>query len=139
VYAGPLQGRYDFLAMADEVVSFFVKVKAFSSMKRRVHGIESVQQLRWRIPTRLILDAHKSQIPVVLFLFDADTGHGRYLRLDTIKVTMPGAVLQTVRLPVGNTISEKGLSLLIEELGAMHTAAHASQTKRNALRAKARQ
>lgn len=118
VYESPEEHGYDFLVVTEQGFCFFVEVKAFSSIRSRVKGIETIGELRWRIQKQAITRAHECQSPVVLFLFDADTDHGRFLRLDTVPNSRTTGSLQTIRLPIVNTITEESLRRLIQDLVA---------------------
>ena len=107
---------YDFVVATSEGSCFFVEVKAFSSIRLNMSKVDKIQELRWRIPSKLLAEANRSRNPFILFLFDADTDHGRFLRLDSIPPTMNSARFQTIRLPISNTITEKTLRALVSEL-----------------------
>jgi hypothetical protein len=116
VYKSPDHPPYDFLAATAQGFCFFVNVKAFSSFHLDVADVETVPELRWSLDADSVRRARVSHSPVLLFLFDADTGHGRYLRLDTFPV--PGSQTRrlTVRLPVEHTINKENLEKLIADL-----------------------
>jgi hypothetical protein len=107
---------YDFLAATAQGFCFFVNVKAFSSFHLDVADVETVPELRWSLDADLVRRAHASHSPVLLFLFDADTGHGRYLRLDTFPAPATETRRLTVRLPVEHTINKESLEKLIADL-----------------------
>lgn len=107
---------YDFSVHTKNGFCFFVEVKAFSSIQLRMRKIEEVKELRWRVPIRLIEAAKESVNPIILFLFDGDTDHGRYLRLDALDLESRSEKSQTIRLPVENTINEKNLRSMIDGL-----------------------
>jgi hypothetical protein len=93
-----------------------VEVKAFSSSWLGVRDVKGVPELRWSVDADLIRRARESESPFLLFLFDADTDHGRYLRLDTLPGPSPGARQVTVRLPVEHVINKENLEKLIADL-----------------------
>ena len=113
----PMNGRFDFEVAAGTKVRTLLEVKSFSSIREKIREIESIQQLRWRVPTTFLRNAQSVRCPVVLFVFDADTGHGRYLRVDNIKIAPITARFQTVRLPIENTITGASLRRMLKELG----------------------
>jgi hypothetical protein len=112
----PMAGKFDFSVMTRTGFSFLLDVKGLSSMGKKIQNIETVSELRWRISTALLKRATAMRCPVVLFLLDADTGHGRYLRLDTLKPVAPASEYQTIRLPLGNTINTASLHRMVKEL-----------------------
>jgi len=107
--------RYDFLVATPDGFCFFVEVEAFSSTELRLKEVESSDELRWKIDAPSIRLAKRSRSPVVLFLFDADTDHGRYLRLDTLP-TSAAKARNTVKLPATNTINPTNLRRLVSDL-----------------------
>lgn len=116
LYKPAMDVSYDFCITTSKGFCFFVVVKTFSSIKRGIEHIESLDELRWHIDTKLVRQAHDSYNPVVLFLFDADTDHGRYLRLDTLPVPGAGIRMQTVRFPKENTINKQSLGQFVVHL-----------------------
>jgi hypothetical protein len=91
-------------------------VKAFSSFSLAIEDVERVGELRWLLDARAVREARSSHSPVVLFLFDADTDHGRYLRLDTLPPPTSEARSLAVRLPISATINQLNLEMLIAAL-----------------------
>src|SRR5260370_24245854 len=89
----------DFVVVAPQGLCFFVQVKAFSSLDLKINNVASIPELRFPVDARLVRAARQSRTPVILFLFDADTDHGRYLRLDTLPEPEPNRSQVTVRLP----------------------------------------
>lgn len=116
IYQSPAQHEYDFLVSTQTGVCFFVEVKAFSSIREKIRNIDTVEELRWRVSRELVKRANESRSPVILFLFDADTDHGRFLRLDTLPSMPPSGEFQTVRFPVTNVISKNRLEEFVREL-----------------------
>lgn len=107
---------YDFLAATEDGTCFFVVVKSFSSFRSRARGVAGAAELKVRIDADLVRRASRSHSPVILFLFDADSEHGRFLRLDTLPVPADDAEFVVVRIPRGQTINRENLELLIAEL-----------------------
>jgi len=95
---------------------FLVEVKGLSSIARRIRNIETIEELRWRVPSQLLETARRSDYPFFLFLFDADTEHGRYLRIDTLPEDASSARDVTLRFPKANTLDRHGLQKLLLEL-----------------------
>lgn len=111
---GPPPLRYDFLVATADGFCFFVTVAAFSSFRLKSCGPGSAEDIRWPLDAELVRQARRSRSPVVLFVFDADTEHGRYLRLDTLPEPTTKAV--AVPIPVANTITPASLKRLVSEL-----------------------
>jgi hypothetical protein len=107
---------YDFLVATSSGVCFFVLVRAFSSKNQNIRAIDQLADWRWRVRTDFIVHAQESPSPVFMFLIDADTEHGRYLRLDTLEVRNKSAQAQTIRFPRDNTIDKRGIQALVAAL-----------------------
>ncbi|HEY2156125.1 MAG TPA: DUF4365 domain-containing protein, partial [Isosphaeraceae bacterium] len=107
---------YDFLVATERGACFFIAVKAFSSMRIDAEDVDSTEW-RWRIAATLVRRARESRSPFFLFVFDADTDHGRFLRLDTLPAT--NSRLVTVRIPRENTLDRKNLEAIVAELEAV--------------------
>jgi hypothetical protein len=112
----PSELPYDYLVSTEHGLCFFVTVKAFSSSRLDIRDIEVVPELRWSVDAHLVRRARESESPFLLFLFDADTDHGRYLRLDTLPGPSPGARQVTVRLPAEQMINKENIERLIADL-----------------------
>jgi Domain of unknown function (DUF4365) len=115
---GRVELGFDFLAAAQGGLCFFVQVKAYSSLALRVDDVAHLRELRWPVPVDLLRRARQSRTPVFLFLFDADTDHGRYLRLDKLPETEPDQRQLVLRLPVEHTINRASAMRLIADLHA---------------------
>ncbi len=107
---------YDFLVATEKGTCFFVDVEAFSSSRNRIADNGSDQEWRWHLDTELVRRAHESRSPFLLFLFDADTDQGRFLRLDTLPIPDRGDRTMTVRIPAKNIINKENLNELIVSL-----------------------
>ena len=107
---------YDFLVTTPTGACFFVQVKAFSSWKLGVEEIDQVAELQWQADEELIRRAKECQSPVFLFLIDADTEHGRYLRLDTVEADDRPARSDTLRFPRENSTDKEGMQRLVSAL-----------------------
>jgi hypothetical protein len=117
----PPELPYDFLVTTTDGLCFYVEIKAFSSMRLGIEDQESIPELLWSVDADLVRRARESRNPVVLFLFDADGEHGRYLRLDTLPAPAPNARQVMLRFPVERTISSESLERLVAELQAVPT------------------
>lgn len=112
----PLNGQFDFSVMTSDGFSFLLEVKGLSSMREKIRDIETVSELRWRVQTKVLKRAKTMRCPVVLFLFDADTEHGRYLRIDNLRLVAAAIQTQSIRLPLENTINNESLHRMVKEL-----------------------
>lgn len=94
----------------------FVEVEAYSSKIKGIAHPDMLAELKWRIPLSLVRRARASHSPALLFVFDADTDHGRYARLDDLPE--PNAPGQTVllSLPRSDTINEENLHRFMNDL-----------------------
>jgi hypothetical protein len=113
---------FDKLAVTDDGFCFFVMNRGFSSADAALKNVDKIAELTCPFDSALLPRAHQSRSPVVLFYFDADTEHGRYLRLDTL----PKKAGKELRLPVENTITKASLQELIREMQAAPKASRAS-------------
>jgi HD superfamily phosphohydrolase len=112
----PREGRFDFSVMTNDDFDFLIEVKAFSSMRQQIRDIETFELLRWQLPTVFLQKAKSMRCPVVLFLFDADTEHGRFLRVDNLELRSASARFQSVRFPRENTITKESLERMLRDL-----------------------
>lgn len=112
----PSELPYGFLAATENGLCFFVDVKAFSSMHLGLEAVDRIGDLRLSLEADAIRRARESLSPVVLFLFDADGEHGRYLRLDTLPVPSSVTHRVTVRFPIEATLTTENLENLIAVL-----------------------
>ena len=70
----------------------------------------------WRLDAKIVRRARECQSPFVLFLFDADTDKGRFLRLTRFPAPSQGMLKIPIRLPVENTINKESLESMIATL-----------------------
>ena len=117
----PLNGQFDFSVMTSTGFSFLLEVKGLSSMREKIRDIGTIPELRWRVQTKVLKRAKTMRCPVVLFLFDADTEHGRYLRIDNLRLVAAAVQTQSVRFPLQNAINTEGLHRMLRELEADST------------------
>ncbi|MBI1831158.1 MAG: hypothetical protein HYR84_06885 [Planctomycetes bacterium] len=122
VYKITDQEIFDKLVMTERGLCFFVITRGFSSLAARVENADA--QDKWMCPldAATLARVRKHQSPVVFFYFNADTDHGRYLRLDTL----PEAGVKELRFPIENTITKASLQTLIREMQAAPKASRAS-------------
>jgi len=125
-YEGTEDQPYDFLIVTADGFCFFVEVKAFSSTNLHIDRVETIAELKWRVSTELLRQANQSHSPVVLFLFDADTDHGRFLRIDTLHASKKSSHLQTIGFPIENVINKESLESLIRELQSQNCEGHSA-------------
>ena len=116
VYQRSDEQPFDFLVATNDGLCFFVEVEAFSSTNQKIDDVETIEELQWQIPMKRVRQATGSQTPVLLFLFDADSDHGRFLRLDTLPAPDKAARQQTIAFPIENVIDQKNLEAVIREL-----------------------
>jgi hypothetical protein len=114
----PLKGKFAFSVMTSTGFSFLLEVKGISSMREKIRDIETVSELRWRVQTALLKRLKTMRCPVVLFLFDADTEHGRYLRIDNLRLVAAAVQTQSIRIPLENVINTEGLHRMLKDLEA---------------------
>lgn len=106
---------HDFRVTMKDGREFCVDVKGFSSIHHKIRSIESIEELRWRVSQPVLHAAKSSPCPVFLFLIDADTDHGRYIKLQDVAVLRPVGFV-TVRFPKRNTLDREGVERLVAEL-----------------------
>jgi hypothetical protein len=107
---------YHFLVATEHGLCFFVEVQAFSSFRLDVADVKTIPELRWAVDPDIVRQARASHSPVFLFLFDADSDHGRYLRLDTLPAPRPNTRHVIVRLPAEQAITRENVEKLAAEL-----------------------
>jgi hypothetical protein len=107
---------YDFLVATEHGACFFVEVKAFSSIRIEAKDVDATAEWRWRLDASEVRRARESRSPFFLFLFDADTDHGRFLRLDTLPDPDAGVRTVTVLIPRENSLDREGLESLVSAL-----------------------
>ena len=107
---------FDFLVATEKGFCFFVDVRAFSSARLKISQGDPDEDWNWRLDATIVRRARESRSPFVLFLFDADTDSGRFLRLDTLCAPNQGEPKVPVRLPAENTINKENLEKMIAAL-----------------------
>ena len=106
---------FDVVATSTTGVCFLVGVEAYSSFKLKIEP-DAIPVLELEVGAKRMRSAHQSATPVVMFLFDADRGHGRFLRLDTLPEPPTGAETVVLPFPVENTITGDSIRTLAAEL-----------------------
>lgn len=113
----------DFCAVSMSGLAFWVVIKAFSSWH---HDIDRASSGEWRVrvPMALIERARALPAATLLFVLDADTDAGRYLRLDTIEPgNGSGSKVATLIIPPDHELTKERLARAIGELEKQATAA----------------
>jgi hypothetical protein len=105
-----------YVVVAPGGLVFFVVAKGYSSFRLKIDP-EQIPVLEWEAAADLVRAARESVTPVVLFLFDADRDHGRFLRLDTLPEPEAGARSVVLSFPIENTITRDSIQNLAAELG----------------------
>ncbi len=100
---------FDLLAATDGGFCFFVAVRAFSSATGRVKGHRRRDVWTWTLKPAEVRRARESRSPFLLFLFDADTDEGRFLRIDSLPEPDPETDRVRLDFPEQNTIDGKSL------------------------------
>lgn len=105
---------YDYVVTSDDGLTFCLVVRARSSLHDEIREIHALEFVDVDLPRGLLERARTSLCPVVLFFFDADSGHGRYLRLDTLAEQQ--LAKQYVSLPIDHTITTRSLNRMLQTL-----------------------
>jgi hypothetical protein len=107
---------FPLVAMSAGGVCFFVEVAGYSSHRLKIEP-ESIGVLELEFDAERVRTARHILTPTILFLFDADRDHGRFLRLDTAPEPAPKAKTVVLSFPVANTITADSIRALAEALG----------------------
>lgn len=107
---------FDLIVVTPERKRLLVVVKGFSSIKRWIREVTTIQEIRWQVDRVLLEWAWTSADPVALFLMDVDSEHGRFVRLDTISKRPRRGPRVTVRLPRTQRVSKQAIQRLIASL-----------------------
>jgi hypothetical protein len=116
------QEPFDKLAVTEDGFCFFVISRGFSSFASGEKDADARSELSCSCDADMLARAHQNQSPVVFFYFNADTDHGRYLRLDTLHETNA----KELRFPIANTITKASMQGLIREMQATPRTSRAS-------------
>ena len=106
---------FDWVVTSPSGVCFFVKVETYSSARLGIEP-ESIPVLEMEIEADRLRAASGSPTPVILFLFDGDRDHGRYLRLDTFPPPADGVEAIVLSFPLKNVITGDNIRALAAEL-----------------------
>jgi hypothetical protein len=111
---------YDYLVATETGACFFVKVEAFSSarLEAEAEAVDATSEWRRRVDAALVRRARECGTPFFLFLFDADTDHGRFLRLDSLAKPDPRVKTVDVGLPREDVVDARGLERIAAEIEA---------------------
>lgn len=107
---------YDYAVATKDGMFIRIRVEAYSSRLAGAEHVDSIPELRWTLAADVVRQARASKAPVVLLLFDADTDHGRYARLDVLPAPARGAKWVEISLPLSNTINPASLRCLVADL-----------------------
>jgi len=107
---------YDYAVATEDGMFIRIRVEAYSSRLAGVERVGVIPDLRWSLATDVVRQARASKAPVVLLLFDADSGHGRFARLDVLPAPPRGAKSMAISLPLSNTVDPASLRCLVAEL-----------------------
>jgi hypothetical protein len=106
---------FDFLVMVDGEARFSVAARGYGTLQAKIDPVEFTD-LECAVEASLLRHAHKSPYPVLLFLFDADRDHGRFLRIDTLPRPKTGVKTVVLTFPIENTITAESVKELADEL-----------------------
>jgi len=109
---------FDLLAATPDGFYFLVEVKAYSSMHRghRPVSDRSRNPYRWLVETSVLRAAREVNLPVVLFVIDADREVGHYARLDRLPPPSRDERTRFVSLAADRDLSPEALAALVSEL-----------------------
>jgi hypothetical protein len=119
-YENPRRGKYKLAVATEDGLFVRVGVVGYSSRLAGIERVDSILELRWPVPADAVRHARASATPVILFLIDMDTRHGRFARLDTLPGPAPGAKSVLVGFPRANLLDPANLERLFAELRARH-------------------
>ncbi|CAA9377893.1 MAG: hypothetical protein AVDCRST_MAG89-5151 [uncultured Gemmatimonadetes bacterium] len=114
------RGRYKLAVATEDGLFVRVGVAGYSSRLAGIERVDSIPELRWPVPVDVVRHARASMTPVLLFLIDTDTRHGRFARLDTLPGPAPGAKSVLVGFTRANMLDPANLERLFAELGTRH-------------------
>ncbi len=106
---------FDMAVMAGSAARFLIKIETYSAFTLKVEP-EAIPVLELQAEAEYLRAARQCPTPVMMFLFDGDRGHGRYLRLDTRAEPAPSAKSVVLSFPVENTITGDSIRALAEQL-----------------------
>lgn len=112
----PFDREFDFAVLLKDGFTFFIEVKAVSSMHGGLKSLASNRPLTYPVSKELLSKAKTIKKPVVLFVFDADTEAGRYVRIDKLKPAAGTQGLHRPGLLPSHRINKESLNRLVSEL-----------------------
>lgn len=112
---GKLHTPFDLIATTDSGVCFLVEIRAYSSFQHKIEP-ELIPVLELEVNAEHVRTVRQSPTPIVVFLFDGDRGHGRYLRLDTFPKPADDAKTAVLSFPIENTITGESIRTLADEI-----------------------
>jgi hypothetical protein len=115
VQDAPAPQPFDLVASTPDGFYFLVEVNAYSSMHGRHRPVfdRSRDPYRWPVNTSILRAAGEVNLPVVLFVIDADREVGHYARLDRLPDRQPTT---SVPLAANDDLSPEALTALVSEL-----------------------
>jgi hypothetical protein len=116
IYKPGADQGYDFVIGTADGLFVFIQTQSFSSNSAGIKEPQRIDELRWKVPMDTIDRARKSRSPVLFFLFDADTDHGRFIRLDTLGRGKTKAAFETIAFPRQSIINEENLLKMLADL-----------------------
>lgn len=94
-----------------------IAVRAYSAMHRGWRDVATRDTIDWPVERTLLEFSKNATCGAVLFLFDADAGAGRFLRLDGLSIPPGRSKNVTCSLPRENAITTENLEQLVRSLG----------------------
>ncbi len=111
---GQADDQPSLLASTANGFCFFVIVRAFSSFRLHIADPQLTPEISFRLDADVVRRSQMSRSPVVLFLFDADTDHGRFLRLDRLPAPRKERFV-SVRFPIESTIDAASIQTMVAD------------------------
>ena len=117
VQDAPPPQPFDLLASTADAFYFLVEVKAYSSMHAsRPPAPDSRRPFQWPVDASILRAVGEVNLPVVLFVVDADREVGHYARLDRLPRAAREQRTPFVLLTPERDLSPDALAALVSEL-----------------------
>ena len=118
VQDAPPPQPFDLLASTADGFYFLVEVDAYSSMHGEHQPVVSEPhgESRWPVHASVLRAAADVNLPVVLFVVDADREVGHYVRLDRLPPATRDQRTTSVTLAADRELSPDALAALVSEL-----------------------
>lgn len=118
VQDAPPPQPFDLLVSTRDGFYFLVEVRAYSSMHRGLRPVfdRSRERFQWPVETAFLRAAGAVNLPVVLFVIDADREVGHYARLDRLPRLSRDQRTTLVSLSGDRDLSPEALAALVSEL-----------------------